>query len=74
VGRAAKLGLSIVRKRGFRLVRTESQGDDGVLETALRMDAAILTNDKELKKRAKEMNLPVIYLRGEDRLEMEEIL
>ncbi len=74
VGRAAKLGLSIVRKRGFRLVRTESQGDDGVLETALRMDAAILTNDKELKKRAKEMNLPVIYLRGEDRREMEEIL
>ena len=74
VGRAAKLGLSIVQKRGFRLVETENSGDDGVLETALRMDAAVLTNDKELKKRAKELNLPIIYLRGEDKLEMEEVL
>ena len=74
VGRAAKLGLNIVQKRGFRLVETENPGDDGVLETALRMDAAVLTNDKELKKRAKELNLPVIYLRGEDKLEMEEVL
>jgi len=73
-GRAAKLGLSIIKKRGFRLMETESKGDDGVLETALKMDAAIVTNDKELKRKAKELKLPIIYLRGEDRLEMEEIL
>ncbi len=74
VGRAAKLGLSIIKKRGFRLMETESKGDDGVLETALKMDAAIVTNDKELKRRAKELKLPIIYLRGENKLEMEEIL
>lgn len=74
VGRAAKLGLSIIKKKGFRLVETENKGDDGVIETALKMDAAIVTNDKELKKKAKKYNLPVIYLRGGNRLEMEEIL
>jgi len=74
MGRAAKLGLSIIKKRGFRLMETENKGDDGVLETAVKMDAAIVTNDKELKRRAKELNLPIIYLRGGDRLEMEEIL
>ncbi|HDN95803.1 MAG: twitching motility protein PilT [Thermoplasmata archaeon] len=74
VGRAAKLGLSIIRKRGFRLVETESKGDEGVLETAIKMDAAIVTNDKELKKKAKELRLPIIYLREGCKLEMEEIL
>lgn len=74
IGRAAKLGLSIIKKRGFRLVETENMGDDGVLETAIKMDAAILTNDKELKNKARELNLPIIYLRGGTRLEMEEIL
>ncbi len=73
-GRAAKLGLSIIKKRGFRLMETESKGDDGVLETALKMDGAIVTNDKELQQRAREMNLPIIYPRGENRLEMEEVL
>jgi len=73
-GRAAKLGLSIIKKKGFRLVETESKGDDGVLETAVKMDAAIVTNDKELKKKAKQMNLPVIYLREGCRLVMEENL
>ena len=74
VGRAAKLGLSIIKKRGFRLVETESKGDEGVLETAIKMDADIVTNDKELKKKAKELRLPIIYLREGCKLEMEEIL
>jgi len=73
-GRAAKLGLSIIKKRGFRLMETESKGDDGVLETALKMDGAVVTNDRELQERARKMNLPIIYPRGENRLEMEEIL
>ena len=58
VGRAAKLGLSIIKKKGFRLVETENKGDDGVIETALKMDAAIVTNDKELKKKAKKYISP----------------
>ncbi|OYT61926.1 twitching motility protein PilT [Thermoplasmatales archaeon ex4484_30] len=72
-GRAAQLGLSIIRKRGFRLMETENRGDDGILETALKIDGAVVTNDKELKERAKELKLPVIYLRGGSRLEIEEI-
>ncbi len=73
-GRAAKLGLSIIKKRGFRLMETENKGDDSVLETALKMEGAIVTNDKELQQRAKEMNLPIICPRGENRLELEEVI
>lgn len=72
-GRAAQLALSIIKKRCFRVVETSCKGDDGVIETAIKMEAAILTNDKELKKKAKEMRLSIIYLREGEKLEMEEI-
>ncbi|HDN51129.1 MAG TPA: hypothetical protein ENG06_05070 [Thermoplasmatales archaeon] len=74
VGRAATLGLSIIKKRGFRLMECAHKGDDGVIEAALKVDGAIVTNDKELKQKAKELELSVIYLRGGNRLEMEEEL
>jgi len=74
VGRAAKLGLSIIKKREFRLMETEYKGDDGVLETALKMDGAVVTNDYELKQRAKEMGLPIVFPRGENRLVIDERL
>ncbi|MCD6574022.1 MAG: hypothetical protein J7K95_08035 [Thermoplasmata archaeon] len=74
VSTAAKLGLSIVRKRDFQIIETVYEGDDGVMDVAVKMNAAIVTNDKELKKKAKEMGLPVIYVRGESRLEIEESL
>lgn len=72
--RAAALGLSIIKKRGFRLMESEFKGDEGVIETAIKLDAAIVTNDRELKKKAKELRLSIIYLRGENRLELEELL
>ncbi len=73
-GRAAQLGLNIVKKRGYRLMETEKDGDDGVMDVAIRMDGAILTNDKELKKKARSYGLAVIYLRGANKLEIEENL
>lgn len=72
-GRAAQLGLSIIRKKGFRLMETENKGDDGILETAIKIEGAVVTNDKGLKERAKELQLPVIYMRGGSKLEIEEI-
>ena len=69
-GRAAQLGLSIVKKKNYRVVETEARGDDAVLEAALKMDAVVVTNDKELKSRAAELGLPVVYMRGANKLEM----
>ena len=74
VAMAAKLGLNIVRKRDYQIVETLYDGDDGVMDVAVKTNAAIVTNDKELKKKARDMGLPVIYVRGESRLEIEESL
>ena len=74
VGRAAKLGLSIVRRKDYQIIETTYDGDDGVIDVAVKTNAAVVTNDKELKKRAKELGLPVIYVREKSRLEIEESL
>jgi len=74
VAMAAKLGLNIVRKKDYQIVETLYDGDDGVMDVAVKTNAAIVTNDKELKKKARDMGLPVIYVRGESRLEIEESL
>lgn len=74
VARAAKLGLNIIRRKEYQIIETPYEGDEGVMDVAIKMNAIILTNDKELKKKAKEMGLAVIYVRGENRLEIEEMI
>lgn len=59
----AKAALALARK--YSIVETELRGDEAVLEVALRRDAAVVTNDKELIARLRAEKLPVIRLRGE---------
>ncbi len=51
-------------------VEVEKNGDDGVLEAANELDGVVVTNDKELKKRALEQENPVVYLRSGSHLEL----
>jgi rRNA-processing protein FCF1 len=44
-----------------------------VLEAALRLDAYVLTNDKELKRRLRELRIPIVYLRSNHHLVVETI-
>ncbi len=54
----------------YRKVQVEKKGDAGVLEAAMKLDGVIVTNDKELKKRALEQNNPVAFLRSGSHLEL----
>lgn len=47
---------------------TEKTADDSVLSLALRMQGIVLTNDLELRQRAKKSGLSVIFLRGKKQL------
>ena len=42
--------------------------DEAVLYYAKKLDAYVVTNDKELRKKLKIESIPVIYLRGKQRL------
>jgi len=54
----------------YRKVEVEKKGDDGVLEAAEKLNGLIVTNDKELKKRALRKKIPVAFLRSKSHLEL----
>ena len=65
----AKAAITLARSR--EIVQAESHGDDSVLEVAEREQAYILTNDKELRRRARKAGIPLIYLRSGTHLVLE---
>lgn len=63
VDKNAKAALALARK--YQIVETELGGDDAVLSIAEERSAAVLTNDKELIGRLRKEHIPVIRLRAE---------
>lgn len=51
----AKLALVLVKS--FKILPVDKQGDDGVIEAAIRYGGSVLTNDWALRKRLKERNI-----------------
>jgi len=45
--------------------------DDAIVETARRWNSAVFTNDRQLRKRLRNINVPVIYVRQKSRLEID---
>lgn len=50
---------------------TDETNDDVVVRIAVQWRSPVATNDRELRRRLREQNLPVVFLRGENRLELE---
>lgn len=67
--RAAKAALALARSR--EIVQCDGHGDDAVVEVALREHGYILTNDKELRRRARIQHIPLLYLRSGTHLVLE---
>jgi len=63
-------GALLLAKR-FKVVASKGKGDEAVLALALELRAVLVTNDAELRQRAKGAGLKVAYLRGKDKLELE---
>jgi len=69
-GKAAKMMLQLINK--FRVVKAEpypnETGDDVIVRFAKKFNCPVATNDKELRKRLRSLNIPVIYLRQRSHL------
>jgi rRNA-processing protein FCF1 len=65
----AKAALELIKR--YETVDEQGTGDDSVLLSAQRHEGIVLTNDRELRKRAKSASLKTIYLRGKNRLALE---
>jgi uncharacterized protein len=58
----SKAALMLARR--YEIIQSSEAGDNSVLDVALRTDGYILTNDKELRSRARKAGIPMIYLRS----------
>ena len=66
----AKASLKLIER--YDIVDVSSNNaDDGVFLLAEQTNGIAVTNDKDLKKRLKEISLPVIFLRAKKKLVME---
>lgn len=66
----AKASLKLIKK--YDTIDVEGRnGDDSVLELAKKINGIVVTNDRELRNRVKEMSLSVIFLRAKKKLVME---
>ncbi len=66
---SASVALELAKK--CRTIETEKEGDDAVIELAKNFDSAIATNDIELKSRARQNGIPIIYMRQKKYLRMD---
>ena len=64
--RIAKPALELTKH--YEILEAEGKGDDSVLFLAQKLDGVIVTNDRNLKQRAKEKCLKTIYLRSKKKL------
>jgi len=67
--RAAKAGLRLAGK--YRTLEVNGQGDDAVIEAAVSLRAAVVTNDDALLRRLREMGIARIRLRSRTHLVLE---
>ena len=65
----AKPALELIKK--YEIVDERGTGDDSVLFLAQKLNGIVVTNDRGLRKRIKDLSLQTIYLRGKKRLIIE---
>ena len=74
---AAEASLALQLASRCRVVdvnlKPQETVDDAIVKAAQKLGAVVATNDIELKKRLRDINIPVVYLREKSKLEVEGI-
>ena len=72
IGELERLGRKDAKKLAskYDTVKVKSQRDEGVIEAVQKLDGILVTNDKILKNRVREMDHPVAFLRSKSHLEV----
>jgi rRNA-processing protein FCF1 len=75
LSRRKKASLALKLAEKCRLVNIEKEAgetnDDVILRIATQWKSPVATNDRELRRRLRTQDIPVIFLRGKSRLELE---
>ncbi len=71
--RAARFALSLIEREGVEVVKVETSGTDTALIELCRKEGCVLiTNDRELRRRARKEGLTVGYIREMNRVFVED--
>jgi len=65
----AKPALHLAMK--YKKLSSKKKGDEAIFDLALKLNAIVVTNDKELRRRLKKKGLKTIYLRQKSYLAMD---
>ena len=69
----AKMALELAEKCQLAHVerKPEESNDDVIVRVAAQWKCPVATNDSELRRRLRDISIPVVYLRQKSRLELE---
>jgi len=69
----AEMAMKLAEKCHLALVdrKPRETNDDVIIRVAKQMKCLVATNDSELKKRLRNISIPVVYVRQKSRLELE---
>jgi len=70
LGKMGKIGVEMLDKFGVKILKRKGATDDALLQLAVKNHGLLCTNDKLLKKRALEKNVPVMFMRKKRILEI----
>jgi hypothetical protein len=70
LGTNGRVGLEMLKKFGVKIVNRPGETDDALLKLTVERKGVLCTNDRELKRRALGMNVPVMFMRKKKILEI----
>lgn len=66
---AARIALQLIEKKEVKVIESHGRVDDQIIDYARKnRDTIVCTNDKKLKKKLAEIDIPVAYIRDRSRL------
>jgi len=69
--RLAKASIQLINKYEISEFNSKKNTDDAIVEYSKQIKCFVVTNDKELRKKLKNQNTNVIFLRNKKKLEIE---
>lgn len=67
---AAKIALELIKKKNVKVISTDEKKVDNAIIKLADENTIVATNDRVLRKRIKDKNVKVLYLRSKKHLEM----
>jgi rRNA-processing protein FCF1 len=65
-------GVALKLAGKYKRYQTATQGDDGIIEAAIALDAYVVTNDALLRSKLRKQNVKCIFLRSRSHLYLED--